>query len=108
MQSWVRSFPVADFVLQRRQLSLRQSLPLQGSADVRICQECGFFPLQEHQRIHTYLLLTGTRTVEDRDGSEDEEAVSVKKLSEKLSKEIEHQVYLQPGYESQERSELKI
>ena len=32
--------------------------------------------------IHTNLLLSGTRTVEDRDGSEDEEAVCVKKLSE--------------------------
>ena len=41
-----------------------------------------FFPQQEHQRIHTYLLLSGTRTVEDREGSEDEEAVCVKKLSE--------------------------
>ena len=41
-----------------------------------------FFPQQEHQRIHTYLLLSGTRTVEDREGSEDEEAVCVKKLGE--------------------------
>ena len=31
---------------------------------------------------HTYLLLSGTKTVEDRDGIEDEEAVCVKKLSE--------------------------
>ena len=63
---------------------------------------------------HTYLILSGTKTVEDRDGIEDEEAVCVKKLSEvwgtwveKWSKEIEHQVNAQPRYESQERSELK-
>ena len=37
---------------------------------------------QEHQRMHTYLLLSGARNVEDWDGSEEEEVVGVKKLSE--------------------------